>query len=144
MDIYLKNTSSGLVPMTDDDYESKQKLKIGEVYKCSIKKARNYKFHQKYFALINCSWEYLREPQQQFFNNSKESYRKTCEIAAGHCDKVYNIRLKDWTDIPKSISFDKMDEFAFRELYNRIKDVILTTFLKHISYEEFEKNLINF
>ena len=46
--------------------------------------------------------------------------------------------------MPKSISFDKMDEFAFRELYSRIKDVILTTFLKHISYEEFEKNLINF
>ena len=67
MDIYLKNTSSGLIPMIDDDYESKQKLKIGEVYKCTIKKARNYELLKKYFALINCSWEYLREPQQQFF-----------------------------------------------------------------------------
>ena len=144
MDIYLKNTSSGLIPMIDDDYESKQKLKIGEVYKCTIKKARNYEFHQKYFALINCSWEYLQEPQQQFFSNSKESYRYTCEIASGQCEKIYNIEMKAWTDQKKSIAFDKMDEFAFRELYNRIKDIILTTFLKHISYEEFEKNLINF
>ena len=49
MDIYLKNTSSGLIPMIDDDYESKQKLKIGEVYKCTIKKGAKLRITQKVF-----------------------------------------------------------------------------------------------
>ena len=40
--------------MTDDDYESKQKLKIGEVYKCTIKKAH-------LDELLNISIAILRE-----------------------------------------------------------------------------------
>ena len=49
MKIYLLNTASGLRPMDDNDYEAKQKLKIGEVYKAEIKKVRNYNFHKKIF-----------------------------------------------------------------------------------------------
>ena len=54
MDIYLLNTASGLKPCMDEDYEQKKKLKIGKVYKAKITLARNYEFHKKYFALINC------------------------------------------------------------------------------------------
>lgn len=38
MELYLKNTAHGLIPLYDDDFEEKRKLKIGEVYKVSIKK----------------------------------------------------------------------------------------------------------
>ena len=37
-----------------------------------------------------------------------------------------------------------MDEDEFTQLYERVKDVLFKYFLKHISVEEFEKNLINF
>jgi hypothetical protein len=83
----------------------------------------------------------LRETQTEFFKNDVNQFRKTIEISAGHYDLVYSIKLKEWVEIPKSISFDKMDEFEFRELYKSVKDVIFTLFLKHISIEEFEKNL---
>ncbi len=134
----------GLVPMFDEDYEQKQKLKFGEVYTCEIKKARNYKFHKLYFALISLAWEYQNEKTQTFFKNDINNFRKAVEISAGHCDTVYNIKLKCLTDIPKSIAFDKMDEFEFRDLYDRVKDVIFLVFLKNITQEEFERNLINF
>ena len=144
MEIYLKNTGSGLFPASNDDYEEKTKLKIGEIYKVTIKKARNYELLKKYFALIKCSWEYLSEQQQSFFNDNRESYRKTVEIAAGHYEKVYSIQRKEWVEQHKSIAFDKVDEFQFREIYDYARRVIFDVFLRHVSQDEFEKNLIDF
>lgn len=144
MQLFLKNTSAGLIPLYDEGYENKRKLKIGETYKVKITKARNVGLHRKYFALISCAWEYLNESQTKFFGENKEQFRKTIEIAAGHCDTVFSLSRREWVEVPKSISFEKMDELQFRELYDRCKDVIFGVFLKHISIEEFEKELINF
>lgn len=144
MDIYLLNTVEGLKPCYDEDYEEKKKLKIGQKYKAKITLARNLEFHRKYFALINCAWAYQNERTVEHFKHSVEGFRKTVEIAAGHCDTVYNIGLKSWTDIPKSIAFDKMDEFEFRELYEGVKRVLFTVFLKDISEYDFTRNLSNF
>lgn len=143
MQFYAVNTAAGLVPAYDDDYEQKRRLTIGETYKIKVTKARNLQFHRKYFALINCAWEYLPERAVAHFG-TVEQFRKTCEIAAGHCDRVYSISRKEWLEIPKSIAFDKMDGLEFDELYKGVRHVIFTVFLKHISPDEFEKNLINF
>ena len=37
-----------------------------------------------------------------------------------------------------------MSAEEFDEMYERIKDVLFSTFLRHISEEEFSKNLISF
>lgn len=144
MKINVLNTSAGLVPMTDDDYDNKKKLKIGKVYQVEVKEARNYQFLKLYFALINCTWEYLNERQVEFFNGDKEVFRKSIEVAAGHCNKVFSFNLKEWVDVPKSVSFSSMDEVEFKDLYSRVKDVIFGSILRDISQEEFEKNLMNF
>ena len=88
MKIYVKNTSSGLVPMLDDDFEKKQKLKRGEVYQVSVKLARNYRFHKKYFALINLAWEYLNEKQTEMFK-TMDVFRKTIEVASGQIGRAH-------------------------------------------------------
>lgn len=144
MKLNLLNTAHGLVALYDDDFDEKKKLKIGEVYQAEIRQPRNIRFHKLYFALINCTWEYLNEKQVEFFHGNKEVFRKSLEIAAGHCDKVFSFRLKEWVDVPKSVSFSSMDEHEFRDLYQRVKDVIFSTILRGISESEFEKNLINF
>lgn len=144
MDLLLYNTPAGLKPMYDDDYDNKKKLKIGETYRASIKLARNIDFHRKYFSLIKTAWEYQNENTQKFFYGSMEAFRKTVEVAAGHSEKVYSIAHKEWIDVPKSIAFSKMDEIAFRELYERVKDVLFQVFLKNISEDEFMSNLIDY
>lgn len=144
MELYLLNTASGLKPCNDEDYEKKLRLRPGRIYKCKVTLARNYEFHKKYFALINCAWAYQPERVVEHFKHSVEQFRKTVEIAAGHCDTVYSISLKSWIDIPRSIAFDKMDEAAFQDLYDRVKDVLFNIFLRNISEEEFMKNLRNF
>ena len=144
MKINLVVTSDGFRPATDEDYELKKKLKRGSVVKCTIVEFRNYAFHRKYFALINCAWEYLTEQQREFFYDNVESFRKTVEVSAGHCEPVYNRTRNEWYDIPKSISFDKMSESEFEILYERVRDVLYQMFIPNVSKEDFEKELANF
>lgn len=144
MKIRLVNTSTGFVPETDEDYEVKRKMKIGRVYEATIKEVRNPKFLRMYFALIKCAWEYLTDAQRQFFYDNVDSFRKTVEIAAGHCEPVYNRTRNEWLDMPKSIAFDKMTESEFSVLYERVKDVLFTLFISNVNKDDFEKELINF
>lgn len=144
MILYCTNTTRGLIPNYDDDFDQKKKLKIGQVYKVKVTKARNYEFHKKYFALINCAWEYQNEGVARFFNQNIEAFRKTVEIAAGHYEKIYSLGRGEWIEQPKSIAFEKMDEIEFQQLYDKVKDVLFSTFLKKISEEEFMQNLVNF
>lgn len=130
--------------MYDSDYDEKKKLKIGEVYEATIKQPRNLSLHRKYFSLINIAWEYQNERSVEHFKHNIDLFRKTVEVAAGWYEPVYSIARKEWIEIPKSIAFDKMDNAEFTELYERVKDVLFKYFLKNISAEEFEQNLINF
>ncbi len=144
MKLFLLNTDHGLFPCTDKDFDEKKKLKIGETYQVEIKLARNYQFLKKYFALLNCAWEYQNERVQEHFHNSKESFRETVQIAAGYTETFYSIKRKEWLEKSQSIAFENMKEEEFADLYSKVKDVLYMTFLKHISQEEFERQLINF
>ena len=144
MKFHAKVTSYGLTPISDDDFDAKSKLKTGAVYEVSVRQARNYEFHKKYFALINCAWEYLNEGQTNYFKHNKNFFRKTLELTAGHTEPAYNAKTKEIVEQVKSISFDKMKADEFEVLYERVKDVIFNIVLRDISEEEFMKNLVNF
>lgn len=134
--------SNGVFKVADDeDYEKKKRLKRGSVYSCTIVEYRNYKFHKKYFALINCGWEYLLESQREFFKNNVECFRETVQVAAGHCETCYSVIRQEWLEFPKSISFESMTEDEFSSLYERVRDVIYQMFIPDINKKEFEEQL---
>ena len=143
MKLLVVNTPRGLVPLGDDDYEEKRKLKLGETYSVEVKVVRNVDFHRKYFALIAYAWEFLNEQETERFKD-KENFRKYIEIAAGHCDVIFHPRLQEFVEIPKSIAFAKMDNTAFSDLYGRVKDVIFSIIGDRVTQEEFERLLIDF
>ena len=143
MKLLVINTPRGLVPLGDDDYEQKRKLKLGETYSVEVKIVRNVDFHRKYFALIAYAWEFLDEQETERFKD-KENFRKYIEIAAGHCDVIFHPRLQEFVEIPKSIAFAKMDNTAFSDLYGRVKDVIFSIIGDRVTQEEFERLLIDF
>ncbi len=143
MELLLMNTAQGLKPLYDEDYEEKRKLKLGQVYRAKVSVPRNIKFHRLYFSMISCAWDLLTDKTRRFFG-TKESFRKTAQVAAGHCERVFHLRLKEWVEVPKSIAFDKMSGDEFEELYRDVRDVLLTVFLRHITIEQFEETLINY
>jgi len=117
MKILVENTETGFVPCYDSDYEAKKKYKIGERYWFEEKKARNYEFHKKFFALIKVG-----------HNNTKldlpfDVYRKVMIIKAGYF-KAYNTGKGTYYEAD-SISFESMDEEKFQEVYSRVLDKII-------------------
>lgn len=143
MKLLVVSTPRGLVPLGDDDYEEKKKLKLGQTYSVEVKVARNVDFHRKYFALISYAWEFLNEQETERFR-TKENFRKYVEVAAGHCDVIFHPRLQEYVEIPKSISFGKMDNAEFSDLYKRVKDVIFSIIGNRVSEQEFERLLLDF
>lgn len=143
MKLLVVNTPRGLVPLGDDDYEEKKKLKLGQTYSVEVKVARNVDFHRKYFALISYAWEFLNEQETERFR-TKENFRKYVEVAAGHCDVIFHPRLQEYVEIPKSISFGKMDNAEFSDLYKRVKDVIFSIIGNRVTQDQFERLLLDF
>lgn len=143
MKLKLYNTPMGLVPCYNEDYTEKQKLKLGEYYEAEIKLVRNVRFHRKFFALLNLSFQYLPERTQNGFR-SVEGFRQYVTVAAGYYDTYYSPRLKEFVEIPKSIKFSSMDEGEFGDFYEKCKDVIWTMIGSYVTAEQFEQQLLNF
>lgn len=144
MDMFLTNTINGLVPIDEESADKKSRLKLGKTYRAKVNESRKYEFHKKYMALIKCAWEFQHEKVTNFFKDDMHKFRKYLEITAGHSEMIFHPRLKDWVEIPKSISFDEMSQVDFEDLYNKVYVVLFKSFLSQISQEEFENNLKNF
>ena len=121
MEIWVKNTFRGLVPMYDTDLDNKKKLKIDQEYLVIIKMPRNLKFHRKMFALYNLVFQ--NQEQYRFLDD----LRRDITIEAG----FYRERTNIYGEVIKeaeSISFVNMDDDVFSQLYNRSLDVIVKYF----------------
>jgi len=110
MKINLVKTSFGLKPISDEDIKRLKKIEEGEVVIAEYTRSRNYRFLKKYMALIQLMWE------NDSLNLTRERYRKEMEIAAGYFE-AYQGYDGDVRREPKSISFGKMEEEEFEQLF---------------------------
>ena len=59
-EIHLIKTDAGyFIPAYNSDKELSDQIKTGEVIKVKYSKPRNYKFHKKYFDLLNLAYGQL-------------------------------------------------------------------------------------
>lgn len=151
--IHLRCTASGLVPLYDEDYDAKRRLKVGHDYLAEIREPRNIRFHRKYFALINAAWDLLSPQSRDFFrkdddlpfdNICRDRFRKTLEVACGWSEQVYSITRKEWLEAPRSIAFDKMTAEEFESLYNNVFHFISTRLLRDTPQEELDNLIRNY
>ena len=118
MKFFVKKTSSGLIPVYNSDYEALKecKLKLGDIYEVEIKRKRNYEFHKKYFALVNLCFENQDKFEDindlRYYLTMKSGYVKKIDTGTGEMF------------IPKSISFSKMDNIQFDDLYQKTINTI--------------------
>ena len=160
-------TSGGLVPHTEHDKATFDKWKLGAVIVGNFKQVRNPKFHRKFFALLNLTFDYY-EPSsgvltadekriakkifmtldnhnnkngffidfgREFMRSESEERRATIEsiekafepfrkwliVEAGYFDETHvpNGTVRE----AKSISFAKMEDIEFSQLYKSVFDV---------------------
>ena len=134
MEVYLKKTMSGYVPMYDSDYEACKKHKIGAEVKAKLTVPRNLQFHKKFFALIDLCYKNQDEYE------SSDVLRKILTMKAGFYEEVKTDQgVLFW---PLSISFASMDNVEFDDLYSKVVDQVIK--MIGVTSEEIERELINF
>ena len=133
----FKYTGHSLKPMYNSDHDTlkKAKLKIGEVYEFEFKHPRNYKYHKKYFALLNLVYD-----NQDFFTDF-ESFREYIVIKSGYYIKTLTIKGEFYK--AKSISFASMDNLEFESLFDKTLDVVISEFIP-ISKDEIKAEIAEF
>ena len=152
MKLFVTNTTHGLVPLYDADYDEEKKLVIGQNYMADIKLARNLMFHRRYFGMLDAAWCLLTERQRQFFCGAtygeafgKEAFRKSVQISAGLFEPIYDCKERRWQKSVKSIAFNKMDESEFEDAYRAVYDVVMGILsMNGTKKEQFDKMIDNF
>ena len=135
MEVYLtKNANGLLIPTYDSDHESCKKIAFGETVKAEITKPRNIGFHRKFFALLNMAFN----NQDEY--DTFEDFRAVMIMKAGFFKQIATDRGLVY--FPKSISFAKMDELEFGDLYSKMIDVVIK--ILSITEENIEQEIINF
>lgn len=137
-----------LIPSDQQGVELVQSLKIGDDIGASLTKARNAKFHRKFFALLNLCFGYFEPPKREWQGveavKNFDVFREQITILAGYFDVTYNldgsIKVK-----AKSISFAKMDDIEFSKLYNDVFTVLWNKVMRNIKgFTEAEmENVVN-
>lgn len=147
----LVNTSRGLVPYADEDYEKKVKLKIGQVYRVNVSEPRNPGLHRKYFSLIRCSWDLLTPEMRGEYGEGRvdneialDNFRRDLQMEAGYYDIMYCSEISGRIKVPKSISYNNLSGAKFTALYEAVRAVIFDKYLPHITMEQFEEQLLNY
>lgn len=142
-DIVLMKVSNILVPHDEAAAAFIQKMKAGELTHADFKRVRNYKFHKKYFALLDFAFEQWEPNGELTYQGipvakNKGRFRKDLIILAGFYESTVNLRSEVRLEA-KSISFGLMDEVEFEQLYNATVDVVLRRILTRYTREDLDE-----
>lgn len=145
-EIVLQKLPNGtLAPVDQDGINYLSRKKIGAGFRAKITEYRNYRFHKKFFALLDYAFD-MWEPGEIVFNGHKvqknrDRFRENVTIAAGFyevsTDLNGEVRLS-----AKSISFASMDQEEFERLYSAVIDVVLEKILTEYTREDLD-NCVN-
>jgi len=123
MDIYVKKNSAkdhnclwGLSPADQDSLDYVKKLSKTDVYKVTVKKARNYELLKKFFALIKAGHDNTK------LDLPIDIYRKVMIMRAGYF-KSYNTGKGTHFEAD-SISFANKSEDEFQQIYKRVLEKV--------------------
>lgn len=123
-----------LVAINASDLDDIVRLRQNTDYRFEVTHPRNYKFHKKFFALLNLGFA-----NQDRYKDFTE-YRTIKTMQAGFFKMIITDRGKVF--IPESISFANMDELEFEKLYKTVLDIICSE--TKLTGPEVENELLNF
>ena len=119
--VNLYRINDKLFPADENSTRQMFLLKEGMPYYAQIWQPRNIKLHNLYFALLRVfvhntdMLEFMPKDDSITAENAAvEAFRKAVLIYIGVVDKVHLLDGKSIIDVPKSVSFESMDEEEFR------------------------------
>ena len=130
-----KRSYSGWEPIDENAQKIFRRYKFGDLKEIDITETRNIKFHRKFFAVINLTFQ----NQDKYDNDT--FFRKALTIESGY---YHWIPLMDGTKTKEAdeIKFTKMDDLQFEDLYNKVFNLFLH--ILGLKSEELELELLKF
>ncbi len=122
--IYLVVNHSNQLEAVDMEGETVlTKFKQGETLRAVLTKPRNSKHHRKFFAMLNLVF------QNQDIYDVLEDLLTEVKLRTGHYKAHVTVKGKV-IYIPKSISFDELDQLEFDDIYEKAIKCCLKYFIK--------------
>ena len=130
MEAFFIKINDALYPASNHDRELLTHIKQGDPTRLVFKRVRNYEFHKKYMALLNFAFDNWVPNIQELTpihveaEKNFDEFRKNIAILAGWRTTVIDLHGNPHYRA-KSISFGKMDDIEFSELFSKTIDVII-------------------
>lgn len=134
----FRSVAGKLVPVDHDGVMLCAKY-AGKDVLAGITRPRNLKHHMKFFALLNLLWENTvcgeRYP-------SREALRYALTMAVGYVEVIPT--RKGEKEVPKSLSFESMDQTEFSEFYDAVVRLVIKEVLPNLTEKDLEQELLEF
>lgn len=130
---YFIRQKGALVPSDEAAVEVMRSIKMGETVRVEITRPRNPQHHRLFFALLH-----VVQPNTSY--RSIDELLAVIKLGIGHVDLAVTPSGEAcW--IPKSISFAKMDQAAFRAFWDRAIDYILASIIPGTERVDLERQV---
>lgn len=123
----MKRNDGVLIPASSFDQDKLNTMGVGEVWEFVYKKPRSLAHHRKFFALVDLVHQNLPENLDSRYP-STEHLRAEITMKAGYFTSWVTMKGETMY-LPKSISFEAMDQGEFSEFYERCLDVVAKYYL---------------
>lgn len=141
--VFAKGHGNTLIPADPAAEDFIRSLKVGGGATVEAKKARNVRFHRKFFSLLQLAFDVWEPEGERIWKDMPvrkdfERFREDITILAGHYDASYgvdgSIKLT-----AKSISFANCDDVEFERVYSGVLDVVWDKILKEANFRSKEE-----
>lgn len=136
----LLKTDKGLRGATPADHDAWTKfrrrletMKPGTWVRMEWARPRNGRFHRKFFALL----QLVAENSETY--NTTEKALVAVKLVTGHFDLMLHPETGEIMQIPRSISYDSMEQDEFDRFYSAAIDGVLQHILPHLDKERAER-----
>ena len=136
MKIFIIREGNAAYPAAGSEDEF-LKMKRGDLYSATITKHRNTGLHNKYWKLLRTIFD-----NQEVFKRIEhlsDFFKRT----TGYCE-YYTDQNGDKQISYDSLSFEKMDSFAFEEYYNKCLDLTCSEIIPGLDQEDLIRELEGF
>lgn len=134
---FLVKPGEVLIPADDETTERISKMPFDSLIRGDFKKIRSPGNHRRFFALMDIAFDAF-DPYDTATLKNREQLRSDLIIAAGYYTTIVNLdgelMLK-----AKSMSFSSMEEVEFKELFNRVAQVVLDRILTNYTRADLDE-----
>lgn len=146
MNIELYRRGQGFLPASDDAIKVRDRMQLGEVAWFKPLRVRAPKELRRYWALMTMCADNCERIEMPYGGvmliQSKDDVSDAVKLCTGHCTSIFDMDGKPVYQIPKSISFENMEQSGWEAYWPKVVDVVMQRIMPGVSHESIELELL--